>query len=321
MLKQMNHRSLTFLLLILTLFFLAVPFGRHLVVAQQQDYKAGDIVEVKWIDKWVIAKVDKCLNASTCMVHFYDVSSGVYATSTDAISTDHMRATVNRPPTKPDTARQGNDEAATATTQNTTPQEQPEPSPAIGQLKYKVGDRVDYIYDGKWYKAIITKVRDDSADHLDGKIFAPYRVHPLGDNGNTDAWVCCVDFTDRRSQLRPAGSGPTEPVPGGEANDEVLKAMRAAKAATPTQPPAKQYHCVYFVVDHLVDAAPFTITGNSTYKDSDGKRGTYSFNSASATLTFHGGNYDGQRAEYETSGGKPQLHILGPSGRRVIDCD
>jgi hypothetical protein len=38
-------------------------------------------------------------------------------------------------------------------------------------------------------------------------------------------------------------------------------------------------------------------------------------------LTFHGGVYDGQRAEYETKGGQPQLHILGKSGRRVIDCD
>jgi hypothetical protein len=83
--------------------------------------------------------------------------------------------------------------------------------------------------------------------------------------------------------------------------------------------PAKQYHCVYFVGNQLVDAAPFTITGNSTYTDSEGKRGT--FTSAASTLTFHGGNYDGQRAEYETSGGQPQLHILGPSGRRVIDCD
>ena len=83
--------------------------------------------------------------------------------------------------------------------------------------------------------------------------------------------------------------------------------------------PAKEYHCVYFVGNQLVDAAPFTITGKSTYTDSEGKRGT--FTSASSTLTFRGGNYDGQRAEYETSGGKPQLHILGKSGRRVIDCD
>jgi hypothetical protein len=68
-----------------------------------------------------------------------------------------------------------------------------------------------------------------------------------------------------------------------------------------------------------VDAAPFTITGDSTYTDSEGKRGTFSF--ASTTLTFHGGNCDGQRAEYETTGGRPQIHILGWSGRRVIDCD
>ena len=82
---------------------------------------------------------------------------------------------------------------------------------------------------------------------------------------------------------------------------------------------ARPYHCVYFVVNQLVDAAPLTITGSSTYTDSEGKRGTFSLNSS--TLTFHGGNYDGQRAEFETSGGQPQLHILGPSGRRVIDCD
>lgn len=103
-------------------------------------------------------------------------------------------------------------------------------------------------------------------------------------------------------------------------NDDALKRMRGA-AATSTQPPAKQYHCVYFVGNQLVDAAPLTITGNSTYTDSEGKRGTFSSNSPSSPLTFHGGNYDGQRAEYDTSGGPPQLHILGPTGRRVIDCD
>ena len=83
--------------------------------------------------------------------------------------------------------------------------------------------------------------------------------------------------------------------------------------------PAKHYHCVMFIVDHLVDAAPLTITGAGTYKDSNGKDGTYSFDSASSTLTFHGGNLDGQRAEYDTK--TKHLHILGPSGRRVIECD
>lgn len=195
---------------------------------------------------------------------------------------------------------------AFAQTKNTTPQAPPQPSAAIGQLKYKVGQRVEYVENGKWFKAVITEVRDDSADHLDRKIYAPYRVHALGYVG--DHWVCCADFTDRRSQLRPAGSGPTEPVPGGEANDDVLNAMRGTTAARPTQPPAKQYNCGV--------AAPITITGNSTYNG-----GTYSFNPASSTLTFHGGNYDGQRAVFDMSYGLPQLHILGPSGRPVIDCD
>jgi hypothetical protein len=188
---------------------------------------------------------------------------------------------------------------------------------------------VDYVDDGKWYNAIIIAVRDDRANQLDGRLYAPYRVHPIGFSGfgstAEDRWVCCADFSDHRSQLRPAGSGPTEPVPGGEANDPVLKQYRGtAAAATPPAHAggavtAKPYHCVYFVGNQLVDAAPLTITGSGTYTDSEGKRGTYS--SVAATLTFHGGNYDGQRAEYETTGGKPQVHILGPSGRRVIDCD
>jgi hypothetical protein len=208
--------------------------------------------------------------------------------------------------------------------QNTPPQTHPQPPGANGhlaQLTYKVGQRVEYVDNGKWYKAVITEVRDDSANQLDGRMYAPYRVHPLGYNDLTDRWVCCADFSDHRSQLRPAGSGPTETVPGGEANDVVLKSMGGHAAAAPGQPPAKQYHCVYFVSDHLVDAASFTLTSNSAYTDSDGKRGTFSYNAATSTLIFRGGNYDGQHAEFDTAGGKPQIHILGATGRRVIDCD
>lgn len=93
----------------------------------------------------------------------------------------------------------------------------------------------------------------------------------------------------------------------------------SASAQAQGEVPAKHYHCVMFIVDHLVDAAPFTITGNGTYTDSEGKRGTYGFDSASSTLTFHGGNLDGQRAQYDTK--TKHLHILGSSGRRVIECD
>jgi hypothetical protein len=128
--------------------------------------------------------------------------------------------------------------------QNPPPQAPPQPPATNGQLQYKVGQRVDYIYNGKWYKAIIVGVRDDRADHLDGKLYSPYRVHPLGYETTMDTWVCCADFSDRRSQLRAAG-GATEPVPGGEANDPVLRGMGAPTTAGPAQPPAKQYHCVF----------------------------------------------------------------------------
>jgi hypothetical protein len=230
------------------------------------------------------------------------------------------------------------------TVQNTAPPATAQPATGIAQLTYKVGQRVEYGDGGKWYQAVIVDVRDDSADYFNGKMYAPYRVHPLGSAkfhssepaSYLDTWVCCADFSDHRSQLRPVGSGPTEPVPGGEANDVVLKAMRAgtfpaagkvsataaapphaaapARAASSSAVPAKQYHCVFFLGDHLEDTSPLTITGNGTYSG-----GTYTM--ASSILTFHGGDYDGQRAQFETSGGLPQLHILGKTGRPVIDCD
>jgi hypothetical protein len=135
----------------------------------------------------------------------------------------------------------------TQSAQNKAPQTKSQP-PA-GQ--HRVGERVDYVDNGVWFKAIIIMVRDDSAEHLDGKIYAPYRVHPLGYTLVADSWVCCLDFTDRRSQLNPAGSRQTEPVPGIEANDEVLKAMRGDPTSTvvshiwlcATVSPRREPHC------------------------------------------------------------------------------
>ena len=176
------------------------------------------------------------------------------------------------------------------------------------QQKYKVGEPVEYFDGGKWYKAVITKV----ASEEDIANFGPYHVYFVHSIGYTwDRWA--GDYADQRAQLRPAGSGPTEPVPGGEASDEVLKTMRGATTATSAQPEAKPYNCAV--------GASFRITRKGTYTDSDGKRGTYTFNSSSSILPFNGGNYDGQRAQYEASYGLARLHILGPSGRPVIDCD
>lgn len=99
-----------------------------------------------------------------------------------------------------------------------------------GQRAYAVGQRVEYVEDGKWFAAIITKV----ASQEETATFGPYhvyRVHALG--YVDDKWVSA--FTDTRAQIRPAGSGPTEPVPGGEAADPVLKAMSGAADAAPAQ--------------------------------------------------------------------------------------
>jgi hypothetical protein len=188
---------------------------------------------------------------------------------------------------------------AFAQTSSTTPQ---------AHRKYNVGQRVELVDGGKWYKAVITKVASDE----DIANFGPYHVYYVHSLGYTwDRWV--GDYADQRAQLRAAGAGATEPIPGGETNDDVLKAMHGTTAAAPAQPAAKQYNCGV--------GASFTITGSGTYTDSDGRRGTYSFVPASSTLTFSGGNYDGQRAQFETSYGLAKLHILGPSGRPVIDCD
>ncbi|MDQ6765103.1 MAG: hypothetical protein M3Z22_03250 [Verrucomicrobiota bacterium] len=198
--------------------------------------------------------------------------------------------------------------------------------------KYRVGQRVEYVSDGKWHKAIVIQVASDQ----EVGPYHVYKVHQIGYNDILDAWV--GDFGDHRDQLRPDGAGATEPVPGGEESDEVLRKMnsRAAGASAKSDAPApvvpqrsttagavvaKAYHCVYFSVNHLVTTAGITITGSSTYSDSNGATGTYTLDASSSTLTFHGGNYDGQRAEYEVKGGRPLIHILGPSGRRVIDCN
>jgi hypothetical protein len=99
----------------------------------------------------------------------------------------------------------------------------------------------------------------------------------------------------------------------------IALALSSSSVQADGEVPAKNYHCTFFLIDHLEEALPFTITGNGTYTDSDGKRGTYDFDAKSLTLSFHGGTLDGQRAEYDVK--TKHIHILGPSGRRVIECD
>lgn len=99
----------------------------------------------------------------------------------------------------------------------------------------------------------------------------------------------------------------------------VFKASVNAQGDSGGGVPAKSYHCVMYAGGQLITVASLTITGPGTYTDRDGKKGTYTFDSSSSTVTFHGGNYNDQNAEYDSK--TRHIHILGPSGRRVIECD
>src|ERR1700682_2360474 len=65
--------------------------------------------------------------------------------------------------------------------QNARLQAQTPPPVANGQRKYKAGQRVEYVYNGKWFKAIIVKVASD-ANVANFGPYHVYRVHSLGYN-------------------------------------------------------------------------------------------------------------------------------------------
>ncbi len=101
---------------------------------------------------------------------------------------------------------------------------------AAPERAYRVGSRVEYVDGGRWFKAIIVQVATD-AEVADFGPYHVYLVHSLG--YDDDAWVS--GFADYRAQLRPAGSGKTEPVPGGEANDRVVRSLLAAAGSGAVQ--------------------------------------------------------------------------------------
>jgi hypothetical protein len=170
------------------------------------------------------------------------------------------------------------------------------------------GDRTEVVDYGKWFSAVIIAVRADG--------YAPCRVHRIGYATTLDGWVPL-------SYLRAVGSGPTQPIPGGpNVRDVTLDSMRLHGGVTaphPTSIALGHYSCVAFVANHLVHSGELTITGASTYK-SGSTGGTFSFAAGTGLVAFHGGPYDGQQADYEAAQ-RPTIHIHGPSGRRVLDCE
>ncbi len=218
---------------------------------------------------------------------------------------------------------------ARATTQPAQVEQTPaQPKPAaaltgkLAQLTYKVGQRVEYVYDGRWYQAVIIDIHDDSANYLDGKMYAPYRVHTIGQNANNDAWVCCAVDSDHRTQLRPAGSGPTEPIPGGaagEARDPILRAVTggAAPANVNAGLPMGQYICTTNANGQLIHVGGFTLRAGGVYTDEGNGRGTFAVDTTRHQITFKGAAMSGQLGKYDPVSGAFTLQ----SGNNWVDCE
>ncbi|MGZ8375686.1 MAG: PDZ domain-containing protein [Gemmatirosa sp.] len=81
-----------------------------------------------------------------------------------------------------------------------------------------------------------------------------------------------------------------------------------------------RYQCVMFVTNQLINSGELTITGPGTYRGG-GADGTYTYDAGTGLVRFRGGSFNGQKADYETSGGRSVLQMYGPSGRRgVLTC-
>jgi hypothetical protein len=80
---------------------------------------------------------------------------------------------------------------------------------AQGKQNYQVGDSVECLDPSGWHKATIIKVGVQPAAGTQASHYR-YQVEFLG-YGKSVHWF--IDSGDFRSEIRPAGSGPTEPVP------------------------------------------------------------------------------------------------------------
>ena len=191
----------------------------------------GDTVEVTWAGKPTKGKVDTCTSTS-CYLFLYDDELERWSDGTAYFPKKEIRGLKGPARAEPATPEAAGPEAA----RPQTPQADAAPEaaiPPVPQRSYEVGQRVQYVEGGRWFEAVITQVATDEEVANFGPYHA-YRVHALG--YGDDAWV--GGFTDNRAQLRPAGTGPTEPVPGGAANDPVLRSLQAATPGEAAPPQA-----------------------------------------------------------------------------------
>ncbi|HXV18137.1 MAG TPA: hypothetical protein VD758_15215 [Gemmatimonadaceae bacterium] len=163
----------------------------------------------------------------------------------------------------------------------------------------KAGDAIDVLWNGTWYAGTVLETRANG-----------YKIHY---NGWASTWDEVVG-PDRIRASATAKSQAPQTAPSAAAR------AQAGRATSGTVAPGKCSCYYYLKGTGLVNGGAFTIGNAGRYSDRDGRPGTTTFDAAEQILTFHGAAYDGQRARYENVKA-PTIHIMGPSGRNVLDCD
>lgn len=156
---------------------------------------------------------------------------------------------------------------------------------------WKAGDKVEVKWNGKFYPATVNEVNADK-----------YKISYDGYGKNWDEWVVGASIRGRGEVTAlPASTGNTG---GAQGQSSAVK-------------PGK-YHCVFFISGQGLQTVPgFTIQAGGSYLDTNGKKGSYAFDSGKSIITFSGGAMDGSVAKYD---GKIRIYNERRS-RTVIDCD
>ncbi len=163
----------------------------------------------------------------------------------------------------------------------------------------KAGDAIDVLWNGTWYSATVLEARANG-----------YKIHYNG-------WASSWDEVVGSDRVRASGGKK----PGAVVSTPAAAGSTAPARAASSTVAAGKYSCFYYIKGTgLVNGGAFTIGNGGRYSDRDGRPGTITFDAAEQILTFHGAAYDGQRARYENQKA-PTIHIMGPSGRNVLDCD
>jgi hypothetical protein len=164
-------------------------------------------------------------------------------------------------------------------------------SSAQSDRTWKVGDKVEVKWNGRFYPATVNEVNA-------GK----YKISYDGYGRNWDEWVPSASIRARGEVAAlPATAASAS---GGKGQFQAVK-------------PGK-YHCVFYISGQGLQTVPgFTIQPGGTYLDTNGKKGNYAFDAAKSIITFSGAAMDGNLAKYD---GKIRIYNERRS-RTVIDCD